>query len=280
VVTPLNVFLLTSVFLFQSLTLQARTLTIGVMHDSGDATRKYQLLANYISSNGIDSTVEIFHRYHNAVVSFNNKKLDALIAGSGVGAILLLKKMAYPLVRPVSIEGWSTYEAVILSHRGGKRFNGDPVFFDSKQVACTELASSGEFFIKSMGNKTVSIVRAGSHLLAIRALNRGIVDIAVVKNRVWNSYKAMFPDLEQMGEALGSNPNMTLMISKNTNRKSVAKLKEILLGLGNDNGTAATKLKKMMKIEKFIPTEIDDFHYTLKLLNKSGITSDFSFKKN
>jgi ABC-type phosphate/phosphonate transport system substrate-binding protein len=272
------VHLLLLFFLFSSLS-EAKEFRLGIMYDNPVVAKKYYTLANYIKANGLDTTIHKFTRYNHAIKAFSDHKLDAMISGSGVAGILILKDIAYPILRPLNVQGWSTYRAVIISHKGSKKYNKRSAFFNNKSVAATELASSGEFFIKSINNSSLTMLPVGSHLLALRSLARGVSDIAIIKNRVWDSVFLHYPQLEKVGEVLGSNPNNPLMISRQTDLQAVNKIRAILQKLEFDDSKLALQVKQQLQIEKYIVTTLDDFKYTIKLLQRAGVTKEYKFSR-
>ena len=54
------------------------------------------------------------------------------------------------------------------------------------KVGC-QSHSSGEFYARSILGSKRKLLKASSHGMAIDALSRGKADIAIVKNRVWDS---------------------------------------------------------------------------------------------
>ena len=114
--------------------------------------------------------------------------------------------------------------------------------------------------------------------MAIKALAMKQADLAIVKNRVWDSEKDKFASLVEVGKDNGENPNNAMIVSNKTNKDLVEKVKAALLGLAEDNSAEAMALKESLKITGYTPTTADDFTHTLDLLKKAGVTKDFKFK--
>lgn len=89
--------------------------------------------------------------------------------------------------------------------------------------------------------------------------------------------KLKCPDLVQVGQDDGENPDNTLIVSFKTDKDVVAKVKELLLDIGDDKSKEALAVRMSLKAEKFIPTTKEDFSHTLKLLGRAGVTKDFYF---
>ncbi len=250
---------------------------IGIMQDKPGVARKYKPLINYFESKGVQVTLKGYRNYPDAAIKFERGDVDAMFAGSGVAGSMMIKGIAYPLARPVHEEGWSTYWAVVLAPKGSPKSTDQISYFNGKRITCSSLASSGEFFARSILGTKTELIRAGSHGIAIATLDRGQADVAIVKNRVWDTEKAKYPDLEEVGKDNGENPDGTLIISNKTDTQLVAGVNKILLGLADDNSAEALAVKKGMKITSYIPTTEEDFSHTLELLSKAGVTKDFNF---
>lgn len=257
---------------------QAEAFKIGIMQDKPGAAQEYTPMMAYFQSKGIEVKLQGYRNYVDAAVKFEEGNVDAMVAGSGVAGAMIIKGVAYPLVRPVSVDGTSTYWAVVLAPKGSPMFTGDPAYFAGKRIICSSLASSGEFYARSILGSKRELLKAGSHGIAIKALAMKQADIAIVKNRVWDSEKGKFASLMEVGHDNGENPNNTMLVSNKTDKDLVAKVKAALLGLEADNSPEATALKTSLNITGYIPTTLDDFSHTLPLLEAAGVTKDFQFE--
>ncbi len=250
-----------------------------IMQDDKGAAEKYQPLINYLGKNGIPASLVSAPNYQQAAKMFVDGKADAMFSGSGVAGILIIKDLAYPVIRPVSKEGYSTYKALILAPKGSPKYT-DAKYFKGKKVIFTALASAGEIFYRSIPdikNVDAKTMIAASHGAAIEALAKGIVDIAIVKDKVWEKRKSEFHNIEVVGEDTAENPDMTLMCSKKADRAQVDKVVKLLIKIKDDHSAEAAMLKEKLGIAGFIQTTQKDFKHTLELLKKAGITKDFNF---
>jgi len=253
-------------------------LKIGIMQDRPGIAQKYAPMLAFFKSKGIPVKLQGYRSYTDAAIKFDHGNVDAMVAGSGVAGSMIIKGVAYPLVRPVSVDGTSTYWAVVLAPKGAAPFNGNPDYFKGKRIICSALASSGEFYARALLGPKRELMDAASHGVAIKALAAGQADVAIVKNRVWDAERGNYPGLDQVGNDTGENPNNTIIVSNKTDKALIAKVKAALLGLGEDTSTQAMDLKKSLKITGYIPTTIDDFSHTIPLLKQAGVTKDFEFK--
>ena len=273
-------FCLTAVLLilpFLFLSAQPLSLTIGIMQDKKDVAAKYTPLIKYFASNGITVHLQGFRSYRDAAAKFKAGKLDAMFAGSGVAALMILKGLAVPLVRPQHDAGWNTYWAVVIVPKSNNDFKLSTDYLKNKRVICCALASSGEFFCRSILGADKKLLIAGNHGNALAALNKGAADVAIVKNRIWDSEKQKYPDLKKVAEDHGENPDSTFIVSVKLKKEYQEKIEQILLKLKEENTPEASALKKKLKITGFIKTDKKDFSHTFSILQKAGINKDFNF---
>lgn len=259
----------------------AAGLKIIIMQDDKDAAEKFQPLLNYLKTQGIEASFVGAPNYTAAAKMFSGGEGDAMFSGSGVAGTLIIKDLVTPVVRPVTKTGTSTYWAVVIAPKGSPKFTGSADYFKAKKVIFCSVASSGEFFYHSVPNiksAKATTLQAASHGAAIDALSRGSADIAIVKNRVWDSKKGEFPGLELVGEDKGENPDGTLVISKKVDGKLVSKISTALLSLEKSNSPEAQAAKDKLGIKGYIKTTEKDFKHTLSLLKKAGVTKSFDFK--
>lgn len=276
----LRFFVPTMVVLLFGMThfVHAATFKIGIMQDKAGAAQKYAPMLAFFKSKGLDVKLQGYRNYVDAAVKFEEGKVDAMVAGSGVAGSMMIKGVAYPIVRPVGNDGTSTYWAVVLAPKGSPQYTGNPDYFKGKRIICSFLASSGEFYARSILGPKRELLKAASHGVAIKALAMKQADIAIVKNRVWDSEKGNLSSLVEVGKDDGENPNNAMIVSHKTDKAIVEKVKAALLGLEKDNSPEAIKLKESLKVTGYIPTTEEDFAHTLQLLKKAGVTNDFQFK--
>lgn len=252
-----------------------------IMQDDKGAAEKFKPIVEHLKTNGINVSLVGAPNYQSAAKMFASGEADAMFSGSGIAGIMIIKNVAYPLLRPVSKDGISTYYAVILGPKGAPKFDGTAKFFENKRVIFSALASAGEIFyysIPGIRNINANVMVAANHGAAIDALSRGSADYAIVKNSVWEKNQAKYPNLEKIGEDKAVNPEMTLIVSKKSDKATVNKISDILLKVKEDNSSTAIELKNQMSIQGFIKTTEKDFSHTLSLLKKAGVNKDFNFK--
>ncbi len=204
-----------------------------------------------------------------------------MFSGSGVAGILLMKKTAYPIVRPVGKSGTSTYWAVVVAPKGAPKFDGGAAYFKGKRIALCALASSGEFYLRSIpgaAQAAAQVKIVESHGAALDAAKNGQADIAIVKNLVWNDVRARYGELEQVGNDYGQNPNDALMISSKSDKQFVKKLIDALIGLKAESSPEAVAAREGLGIMGYIMTNPGDFSHTMELLSRAGVGPDYDLK--
>jgi len=253
---------------------------LAVMQAQKGAAAHFKPLESYLEKHGIKTKIVAPESYQAAAHMFAEGDVDGMFSGSGVAAAMLLKKVAYPLVRPVTARGTSTYWAVLVARQGAPAFDGSADYFKGKRVACCALASSGEFFLRAIpgAREAASQVKiVGSHGEAIEAVQKGEADVAIVKNLVWDDVRRKFPALEQVGSDSGQNPDNTLIVASGIDKELVKKLMDLLLGLKNDPSPEADAVRQGLGIREYILTSGADFNHTLSLLKWAGIGPDYEF---
>jgi ABC-type phosphate/phosphonate transport system substrate-binding protein len=254
---------------------------IAIMQDQGGVAQKYKPLLDYLAKKGIEASFVSAKDYPSAAGMFSNGDVDAMFSGSGIAGSMIIKDLARPLVRPVSKDGHSTYWAVVIAPKGSSKYSGSVDYFKGKKVLLTALASSGEFYFRSLAGAAQSnakLLKAASHGAAIDALDhKGQADVAIVKNRVWDKMKDKYPNLMFVGEDKGENPDNTLIVSKKVSPELAEKVKGTLLAVNEDVSPEAAAVKSSMEIQGFLNTTHKDFEHTLSLLKKAGVTKSFNF---
>jgi ABC-type phosphate/phosphonate transport system substrate-binding protein len=253
---------------------------IGIMQDRKGSAEQFAPLEKYLKEFGIEVKMVEAASYPIAARMFAAGEVDGMFSGAGIGGSMIIKGVAYPLVRPVSEQGYSTYWAVVLAPKGAPEFSAEADYFRGKRVIYCAMASTGEFFFRSIrgANREANIIfTTRSHGEAISALAEGKADIAIVKNWVWERVKRDYPHIEQVGSDSGQNPDGTLMVSHRADRKTTEKVAQALIALEQNEGPAAVEVRDKLGISGYTPTSITDFRHTLNLLHGSGVETNFDF---
>ena len=247
---------------------------------------KFEALSAYLKANsGLfgDIQLRVAKNYPEAAQLFASGEVEGMFAGSFVAGVFIKKEVARPVARPLGTNGVSTYKALVVAKAGAKPFAGI-ADFKGKRVAYSLLASSGEVFVRSLlpaGEKAeawYTPVPAPSHQAALKAVEGGAADYAVVKNTIWKPEE--YAGLAVVGSDSGENPDNTLIMPNTAFERYGAEMSRVLLGLESDKGEKAEAVRKAFGARSFIATGPKDFAHTFSILEKARIdakTFDFSF---
>lgn len=260
-------------------TSSAADFKIGIMQAQSGTAKKYEPLETYLQKENIQVKFVPLSNYLEAAQHLAKGDVDGMFSGSGVAGVYILKNLVKPLVRPVDNQGRSTYWAVIVGRKGDKAFSGNADYFRNKKITFSAMASSGEYFFRALpgvNNVGAQTSIASNHQAAIEILSKGEADFAIVKNTVWDSLKNKYPNLEQIGQDGGQNPNETLIISSKTSQETIKEVLKALLAV--EKSPAAAAVRESMAIKGFQLTTTNDFAHTLSLLKRAGVTAEYDLK--
>jgi ABC-type phosphate/phosphonate transport system substrate-binding protein len=264
------------------------TISFAVMasEDQAEEGRRYAVLSRYIASQSDEIEkveLKVADDYPHAVRLFQSGEVDGMFAGSFVAAVFIKKGVARPLMRPLLKNGASTYRALIITRKGFAPFN-DIEDLRGKTVTYCSLAAAGEVFARSLlapGTKPEDYftpVIARSHGAALKAVEDGRADYAIVKNLAWDEDRHL--GLKAVGGDSAENPNMTLILNVKAYEQWGRKIRKILLRLEFNQSDDANLVRDSFGIRGFIDTSPSSFEHTFKILDEAGVdpaTFDFTF---
>ncbi len=151
---------------------------VGIMPSQHGDAERIGILAEYISANGIKTSLLTPPSYSIAERMFTSGEITAMFSGSAVAGYLILNNIAEPAVRPITNAGYSTYWAVVITKKGSPPFSGTSDYFTGKRVAFTALASAGEVYYRSLPGATearnVYRLQLTGHTFAVQAALRDV----------------------------------------------------------------------------------------------------------
>lgn len=253
----------------------AQPFRIALLESEEGASEKYLPLVKYLKKKGIDASFVPAKNYIHVSKMFESDQADGMFSSASIAGVLIIKDVALPVVRPVTRHGWSTSWAVVVGAKGSPKFEENAAYFNGKNVAFTSFDLSGDFFyraIQGIADSDVKVVTEESHVEAVEAISRGVADVAIINNRVWDKIKAKYAGLEIVGEGSGKNPERTLVFSKKTDVSTSARVKEILLALERDKSAEAKAVKTGLDIKGYAETTLEDFSYAISILEKAGVS--------
>ena len=260
----------------------AEELTIGLIPEQNvfKQAQRYKLLGEYIEKKaGIKIKFTILPRYGNIIDRFKVDKMDGAFFGSFTGAMAIEKLNVEPIVRPVNLDGTSTYKGYIFVRKdSGIKNTAD---MRGKKLVLVEMATTaGYVFPMAYFNKHgINIDTyfkeyyfAGSHDAAINAVLEGKADIGCAKNSMFDRMARSDPGVKNKLAIIAESaevPSNGLCVRKNLSAEIKKRLKDVLLGMDKD-AEGRDVLKKFEAI-RFISTAKEDYKPVFDIAKSAGI---------
>lgn len=280
-----RLFILLVVFLsFSSMAYSSQQkVLIGVLPEMNVFKQKqrFVLLGEYLSKkSGIKVEFTILSRYGNIIDRFTAEKMDGAFFGSFTGALAIKKLGVVPLVRPVNLDGESTYHGHLFTRKdSGIRSVKD---MKNKRMAYVDKATTAGYLFPLVYLRDNGVTDTdhffsetfftGSHDAAIKAVLDKKADIGAAKHSVYDRERKHDPrvdsELSVLAESLHV-PSNGLCVRKGLGDSLKNKLKTILLGLDSDPDGKLV-LQQFGAI-KFIETTAKDYQPVLDMAKKAKI---------
>lgn len=244
--------------------------------------KRYKALAGYVSEKtGIQVNLTMFSHYGDIVENFRLKKMDGAFFGTFTAVLAYEKLGVEPLVRPVGLDGISTYHGHIIARKdSGIRtvadMKGKTIAFIDKANACGyifPLAYLKEHGVGNIDDYFRECYFTGSHDASIAAVLEGDVDVAVVKNSVYDGLVRKNPRLEAELVILTESaefPSSGLFLKNSLDSTVKGRLKKTLLTMHLHPDSR--EILQNLRAKKFIETRVpEDYRAVYDLLEKAHI---------
>jgi len=242
---------------------------------------RYQVLKKYFFDRlGITVNFTSLSRYGNITEHFSYEKMDGAFFGSFTYALAHRQLGVEPLVRPVNLDGTSTYHGYVFVRKdSGIRTAADMkrrrfAFVDRATLA-GYLFPLAYFKVNGISNPHAFLGEsffAGSHDAAILAVLNKEADIGAAKNTIYDQMSAENPRIEKelvILAASGVVPQNCLAVRKDLDPELKKALQQALLDMDkNDEGTEALR---RFGARGFIETRDSDYEYLYTLSRQVGI---------
>jgi phosphonate transport system substrate-binding protein len=243
--------------------------------------QRFKLLGEYLSKKtGFKVEFTILSRYGNIVERFSTEKMDGAFFGSFTGALAIKKLGVVPLVRPVNLDGTSTYHGFLFVRKdGGIRKVND---MKNKRMAFVDKATTAGYlfplaYLKEKGIKDPDhffreTLYTGSHDAAINAVLNRQADVGAAKHSIYERIRELDPRVDRELLILAESPRVPsngLLVRSGLPESIKAKLKSVLLGLHSDPDGKIVLMQ--FGALKFIETTANDYHPVFEMAKKSGI---------
>lgn len=258
-------------------------LTIGLIPEMNvfEQMDRFRPLAEYLSERiGMPVKLTMLSRYGNIVERIENKDVDAAFLGSFTGALASAQLGMIPIVRPINLDGSSTYWGYLFVRKDSGIEEVEQM--RGRRLALVERATTAGFvfpvaYFKQQGvdvdGEFFSDVQFwGSHDACIQAVLEGRADIGAAKNTVWEHLGQEDRRIEDDLEILAMSPKVPsngLLVSPDVNAEIRERIKTVLLGLEDD--PAGKSVLEQLRFEGFVPTDRQSYDSVFELAGEAGI---------
>ncbi len=242
---------------------------------------RFNPLAEYLSEQaGLQIKFTILSRYGNIIDRFKAEGMDGAFLGSFTGALAIQQLQLEPLVRPVNLDGKSTYHGHIYTRKdSGVRTVAD---MRGKKFAFVEKATTAGYlfplaFLRAQG---VTDFRthfsehyfAGSHDASINAVLNRKADVGASKNTVYDWIRKTDPRIDQELVVLaesGRVPSNGLCIRADLAAELKQKIRTALLSM--NHSAKGQAVLEQFKALKFIPASHEDYQPVFEMAEQAGL---------
>ncbi len=242
---------------------------------------RFKLLGEYLSRRiGVPVQFTVLSRYGNVIDNFRAEGMDGAFFGSFTGALAIERLGVVPLVRPVNLDGSSTYHGHVFVRRdsgisGIEQLRG-------KRMAFVDRATTAGYVFPLAWLRDNGVPRiegffaeyyfTGSHDAAINAVVSGEADAGAAKHSVYDRVRAAYPQLDQKLRILADSPPVPsngLCVRRDLDPSIQRRLRQVLLGL-HEEPEGAPVLQQLGAL-RYIETSAEDYLPVLELARKAGI---------
>jgi phosphonate transport system substrate-binding protein len=242
---------------------------------------RYEVLRKYLSDRlGITVNFTSLSRYGNIIDRFTAERMDGAFFGSFTYALAHQQLGVEPLVRPVNLDGTSTYHGYIFVRKdSGIRKVSD---MRGKRFAFVEHATMAGYLFPLAYFKASGVSHpeqylgqsffAGSHDAAILAVLNHEADIGSAKNTIYDQLAGENRRIEQelvVLAASGVVPQNCLAVRRDLDPALKKELGRVLLDMEKDAEGAA--VLRRFGARGFIETTDKDYAYLYTLASQVGI---------
>lgn len=242
---------------------------------------RYNMLRQYLSGRlGITVNFTSLSRYGNIIDRFAAERMDGAFFGSFTYGLAHQQLGVEPIVRPVNLDGTSTYHGYIFVRKdSGIRTLAD---MKGKRFAFVEHATTAGYLFPLAYFRANGIADpqhylgpsffAGSHDAAILAVLNREADIGAAKNTIFDQLAGENPRVEQELITLATSgvvPQNCLAVRKDLDPDLKAELKRALLNMEQD--PEGTEVLRKFGARGFVETVDRDYAYLYTLTSQVGI---------
>lgn len=243
--------------------------------------KRFQPLGEYLSKKvGIKVNFTILSAYGNILDNIEKSGMDGAFLGSFSASMAHERFDLEPLVRPVNLNGESTYYGHIFVRKDSgihniKDMKGKIFAFVDKATTAGYLfpvAHLRENGVSNMNTFFREYYFAGSHDAAVHAVLNKTADIGAAKNTIYDWVRKIEPRVDEELVIIAHSmrvPSNGLCVKRTVDEFIKKRMKEVLLSMNKDS-EGKTVLKKF-GAQKFIVTTKSDYEGVAALAKKAGI---------
>jgi phosphonate transport system substrate-binding protein len=262
---------------------QATTLTIGLIPEQNvfKQVERYKPLGKYIEKKtGIAVKFTILSRYGNIIERFQQEKMDGAFWGSFTGAMAIRQLGIEPIVRPLWLDGTSTYHGHIFVRKDSNIRNVADM--QGKRIAFVEKATTAgyvfpmahfrEHGVNNIDAYFKEYYFVGSHDAAVHALLKRETDIGCAKNTIYDMMSRNDRRVENELVILAESPDVPsngLGMRKTLDPAIRRQLSDVLLGMAKEPDGG--EILKTFGAIRFLATTKEDYTAVFDIAKKAGI---------
>ncbi len=243
--------------------------------------RRYKFISDYLSQKmELNVTVEIMTNYGEIIDAFKEGRADAGFFGSFSYVLAHAQTGVEPIVRPVWLDGTSTYRGYIFVRKDSNiqtvkdMRNKSLVLVDKATTAgyVFQLFYFKYFGISDLGNYFSRISYARSHDVAAWAVYTGEADVGGAKNHIFNNFKKEYPDFGKQMLVLAESPEVPsngLAVHKDLNPAMKLRLRTVLLVM-HETEDGQEVLKNFGAL-RFVETKDEEYEVLYRMTEELGI---------
>lgn len=259
------------------------TLIIGLIPemDVFKQVKRFQPLADFLSDRlNTEVKLSMLSRYGNIVERLQAEKLDAAFLGSFTGALAISQLGLKPIVRPVNMDGTSTYFGHIFTRKDSNIKNVADM--QGKSFVFVERATTAGYIfplaylkknkVTDLDNFFSNYYFAGSHDATINAVLTGRADIGAAKNTIYERLRKQNPDIDKDLTIIASSPRVPsngLFVKSDMIHARKERIHGLLMALHESPEGIA--VLKTLGAQRFAETTIEDYQPVFDLAADAGI---------
>jgi phosphonate transport system substrate-binding protein len=262
---------------------QAAELTIGLIPEQNvfKQVERYKPLGKYIEEKaGIKIEFTMLSRYGNIIERFQQERMDGAFWGSFTGAMAIKQLGVEPIVRPLWLDGTSTYHGHIFVRKDSNIRNvadmrGKSIAFVEKATTAGYVFPMAHFKEHGVNNLDAYFREyyfTGSHDAAVHALLDREADVGCAKNTIYDMMGRNDHRVEKELIILAESPNVPsngLGMRKTLDGAIKRRLREVLLGM--DREPEGKAIVKRFGAIRFLATIKEDYAPVFDIAQKAGI---------